>query len=58
MLVYRGKKQNWIYPDTSKKIAFNSLVQSLRKEVENIVATDDKIEAIEIIDIDLTHRSK
>ena len=58
MLVYRGVQKHWQHPETGKKLNFNALVQLLREETKEIISTDQKIESIKIIDIDLTKRLK
>ena len=57
LLIYRGKQTYWKHPKTGKNLDFCGLVQLLEKEAEEIIATDKKIEAIEIVDIDLTKRT-
>jgi len=57
LIVYRGKKKNWTHPESGKKVNFSTLVKFLKEEAEKIVAIDNKIEAIEIIDIDFTKRN-
>jgi hypothetical protein len=58
MMVYRGKEKNWVNPGSGKKVNFSTLIQLLKEEAEEIIATDSKIEAIEVIDIDLTQRNR
>ncbi len=58
LIVYRGEKKNWIHPESRKKLNFSTLIQSLKEEAGKIVSLDSKIEAIEIIDIDLTQRNR
>lgn len=58
MIVCRGKKKKWALPESGKKVNFSALIQFLKEETGKIVATDSKIEAIEIIDIDLTQRNR
>jgi hypothetical protein len=55
-LVYRGDKKHWQDPKTGQKLDFKDIVRLLEKEAKEIVATDDKIESIRIIDIDLSKR--
>ncbi|MBW2608025.1 MAG: hypothetical protein JRD05_10365 [Deltaproteobacteria bacterium] len=57
MLIYRGEKKNWKHPESGKNMDFYGLVQLLEKEAEKIIAADKKIEAIKIVDIDLTKRT-
>lgn len=57
-LVYRGEKKKWQHPKTGRKLKFGSLVKLLEKEVGEIISTNDKIESIKIIDIDLTKRQQ
>ena len=58
MIVYRGEKENWELPVSDKKVNFSTLIQFLKEEANKIVAIDNKIEAIEIIYIDLTQRNR
>jgi hypothetical protein len=58
MIVYRGEKTKWELPVSDKKVNFITLIQFLKEEARKIVAIDSKIEAIEIIDIDLAHRNR
>jgi hypothetical protein len=55
-LVYRGKRKKWQHPETGKKLNLRAMAQLLEEEAKKIIATDDKIESIRIIDIDLTKR--
>jgi hypothetical protein len=58
MIVYRGEETAWVHPRSGGKVEFSTLIQLLKKEAEKIVMDDSKIEAIEIIDIDLTQRNR
>lgn len=58
MIVYRGEKKTWTHPGSGKRVNFSTLIQRLKEEAEEIVATNSKIEAIEVIDIDLTRRNR
>lgn len=58
LLVYRGEKGNWEHPESGEKLNFRTLIKSLKEEAEKIVTTDNKIESITIIDIDLTRINK
>jgi hypothetical protein len=55
-LIYRGKQKYWQEPKTGKKLNFNGLIELLKNEARKIISTDNKIESIKIIDIDLTKR--
>ncbi|MEA3437977.1 MAG: hypothetical protein U9R43_16055, partial [Thermodesulfobacteriota bacterium] len=57
ILIYRGEKKNWRHPESGKNMDFYGLVQLLEKEAEEIIATDKKIEAIKVVNIDLTKRT-
>jgi hypothetical protein len=57
LLVYIGKKKHWEHPQSRQNLDFDSLIQLLREEVAAIVAQDDKIEAIEIVGINLMKRT-
>ncbi len=57
LLVHIGQQQHWEHPQTRKNLNFDSLVQLLREEVAAIVARDDKIEAVEIVEINLLKRT-
>ncbi len=56
IIVHRGEQKHWRNPKTGERINFTALVQLLEKETSEIMAADQKIESIKIIDIDLTKR--
>jgi hypothetical protein len=56
LLVYLGKQHYWRHPKTGKHLNFHELVQLLKLEAKKIIDRDKKIEAIEIVGIDLTKR--
>jgi len=58
LIVYRGKKWHWKDPGSGKMVDFSTLIQLLKKEAKKIAIADEKIEGLEIIDIDLTRRLK
>jgi hypothetical protein len=58
LLVYRGEKKCWQRPKSQKQVAFDGLVDLLKKEAQRILGANSKIEAIEIVGIDLSKRMK
>jgi hypothetical protein len=58
ILVCCDDQKHWQHPESGKNLEFSALIKLLGKEAEKIISTDQKIESIEIIGIDLTKRLK
>lgn len=56
LLISIGKK-NWIHPKSGENLPFYELVQYLKEAAKKVIDSKTKVEAIEIIDIDLTIRN-
>ena len=52
------EQKHWQNPKTGKNLEFDPLVRLLENEAGEIIGTDQKIESIKIIGIDLTKRLK
>ena len=58
LLGYLGKKPTWENPEIGARMAYQELIDALKRESQKIVAHDSKIEDLQIIAIDLTKRTK
>jgi hypothetical protein len=58
LVIYRGEKGSWEHPVTKENLNFAELLEILKEKANMIVASSSKIEAIEVIGIDLTLRTK
>jgi len=58
LLVYRGKKNYWVHPNTRKQLNFSQLIFELSAFSDQLLLEKSSVEAIEIIGIDLTKRMK
>lgn len=56
ILVCCDDHKHWQHSESGKNLEFSAFVQLLKKEAEEIISTDQKIESIRIIGIDLTKR--
>lgn len=57
LLTYCGNKK-WKHPETGKKIEFLELLKLLEAKAEDILHASSKIEAVEVIGIDLAKRNQ
>ncbi len=58
LVVYRGEKNYWQHPKSKKRLGFDELTSFLENEARNILRRNFEIEAIEVVGIDLSKRTK